>query len=140
MTYPKSQSKLMSQAGLHSRFLTTGWCLFSLITVPSISPTNLPSRHLFLLMSSTSRVTKVGNYQVLILFNPHKSAGGRYYCPHFIDEETDAENPVTQLVSREQDSRAHVSLTRTGWDFNHNAIVHFTCKYPGFLHSYHYFH
>ena len=56
---PKSHSKLMSPAGLDPRFLTTGY-LFSLITVPSFSPVNRPSRHLVLLMTFKSRVTKAG--------------------------------------------------------------------------------
>lgn len=70
---PKVTSKLMSQAGPHSRFLTTGWCLFSPITVSSVSHTNLPSKHLFLLMSFSSRVAKTGSYrcQVVVRYSSH---------------------------------------------------------------------
>lgn len=59
MTYPVRQ--LVSVSGRPTLPIPASGCrLFPLITVPSISLTNLPSGHLLLLRSFASRVTKAG--------------------------------------------------------------------------------
>ena len=81
---------------LHSRFLTTGWCLFSYYStchLPNQSPLQTPvSPSVLYQQGHKSRcsplVTLPGSCPVLLPFNPHKSAGGRYCRPHFMGEAT----------------------------------------------------
>lgn len=86
---------------LHPRSLTTGWCLFSLITAPATAPSSLPSKRQVLPVSCTSRgttagvplVTLPGGCQALVWFNTPKGAGCKHYCPHATEQETNSEIP-----------------------------------------------